>query len=152
MLDNLGLPCVPMLTGGKSLHVIVPLQPKATGETVKLFARTVAVRRSEAAPDRYIATMSKARRKGLIFIDWRRSNRGGTAVGPYALRASLGAKLAVSVIWTELRSVRRAGAFDIRSVKDRQGTPSPLQETTISAVTLGHRVLEWLERCGAAAD
>ncbi|OYX25723.1 MAG: DNA ligase D [Rhodobacterales bacterium 32-66-7] len=104
-LEKMGLASVPMLSGGKGIHVIVPLRPAADWATVKLFSRTVAVLLADASPDRFVATMSKAKRKGLIFIDWLRNERGATAIAPYALRARPGARVAVPVTWGELATV-----------------------------------------------
>lgn len=145
-LEGLGLPSVPMLTGGKGIHVIVPLRPKTEWQTVKLFSRTVAVMLSDAKPDRFIATMSKAKRKGLIFIDWLRNERGATAIAPYSLRAWPGAKVAVPVTWDELAPVGSAGAFDIASLSRRLGMACPLQEVTRRAVMLDGKILKRLEK------
>ena len=145
-LDDLGLPSVPMLSGGKGIHVIVPLRPKAEWETVKLFSRTIAVMLSDAEPDRFIATMSKAKRKGLIFIDWLRNERGSTAIAPYSLRARPGAKVAVPVTWEELASTKSAGAFDITSVLGRLDIPCPLQAAARRAVVLDAKILKRLEK------
>lgn len=145
-LEELGMTSVAMLTGGKGIHVIVPLRPKANWDTVKLFSRTFATMLSNQAPDRYIATMSKARRKGLIFIDWLRNERGATAVAPYALRARPGAKVAVPVSWEELKSVQSAGAFDIASMPGRLEQPCPLQAVTRQARSLDREVVRKLER------
>ena len=146
LLDDLGLPSIPMLSGGKGIHVIVPLRPSAEWDTVKLLSQTVAVMMTDARPDRFIATMSKAKRKGLIFIDWLRNERGATAIAPYALRARPGAKVAVPLTWDELRNARSAQDFDIISVATRRDLPCPLLVATRKAVTLGPQVLKRLER------
>ena len=145
-LDDLGLPAAAMLSGGKGIHIVVPLRPKAGWEAVKLFSRTVAVMLSEAEPDRFIATMSKAKRKGLIFIDWLRNERGSTAIAPYSLRARPGAKVAVPVNWEELPAIKSAGEFDIATVLERLEVPCPLQQTTRAAVVLDGKVLKRLEQ------
>lgn len=145
-LDDLGLPSVAMLSGGKGIHVIVPLRPKAEWEAVKLFSRTMAVMLSEAEPDRFIATMSKAKRKGLIFIDWLRNERGSTAITPYSLRARPGAKVAVPVTWEELKGIGSAGEFDIKSALGRLEVPCPLQVATQEGVALDDKVLRQLEK------
>ena len=146
LLEELGLPSVAMLSGGKGIHVIVALKPQATWETVKLFSHTIAVMLAEAEPHRFIASMSKAKRKGLIFIDWLRNERGATAVAPYSLRARPGAKVAVPVTWEELLTVKAAGKFDTRSVIQRLETPCPLQQATQRAKPLGKTVLAKLEK------
>jgi bifunctional non-homologous end joining protein LigD len=145
-LAGIGLPAAAMLSGGKGIHVIVPLRPKAGWETVKLFARTLAVMLAEAEPARFIATMSKAKRKGLIFIDWLRNERGATAVAPYSLRARPGAKVATPVTWDELANTTAAGAFDVVSIRARLAQPCPLQAVTDHAVALDTRVLARLEK------
>ena len=145
-LTDLGLPSVAMLSGGKGIHVIVPLRPQAEWETVKLFSRTLAVMLAEAEPDRFIATMSKAKRKGLIFIDWLRNERGSTAIAPYALRARPGAKVAVPVTWDELATIQSAGEFDIFSVRDRLALPCPLLEGSERPAVLNTKVFGRLER------
>lgn len=146
LLTDLALPSAALLSGGKGIHVIVPLRPKADWETVKLFSRTVAVMLAQAEPDRFIATMSKAKRKGLIFIDWLRNERGATAIAPYALRARPGAKVAVPVTWAELVTVDSAGAFDLASVRDRLTLPCPLQDLSLRPGVLGDKVLARLEK------
>ncbi|TKA96316.1 DNA ligase D [Cereibacter changlensis] len=145
-LDALGLVSAPMLSGGKGIHVIAPLKPKAEWETVKLFSRALATLMAEAEPERYVATMSKAERKGRIFIDWLRNERGATAVAPYSLRARPGAKVATPVSWDELDGITTAGAFDIASIRDRIALPCPLREASGRAVTLGAQVLKRLEK------
>ena len=75
-------------TGGKGLHVVVPLAPRRVDwEAAKTFARSVAEHFAAEQPERFIATMSKAQRKGKIFIDYLRNDRGATAVAPYSTRA-----------------------------------------------------------------
>ncbi|SEL67000.1 ATP-dependent DNA ligase LigD phosphoesterase module /ATP-dependent DNA ligase LigD polymerase module [Roseivivax marinus] len=119
VLDDLGLPSWPLLTGGKGVHVVVPLRRSAGWDTVKLFSRLVATLMATRAPDRYVAQMSKAKRKGRIFIDWLRNERGATAIAPFSLRARPGAPVAVPVSWKELARLDSAQAFDISSARER---------------------------------
>jgi bifunctional non-homologous end joining protein LigD len=104
-LAELGLTSFPMLSGGKGVHVVVPLTPDAEWPAVKSFADRFARALAQAEPDRFVATMSKAKRKGRIFIDWLRNQRGATAIMPYAARARAGAPVAAPVSWTELRDI-----------------------------------------------
>ncbi|WP_340265270.1 DNA ligase D [Sphingobium mellinum] len=115
-LDDIGLTSFPMLSGGKGVHVVVPLTPGAEWPQVKDFADRFSRALSAAEPDRFTATMSKARRKGRIFIDWLRNQRGATAVLPYVVRARENAPVAVPVSWDELEDVDRAGAYTIADV------------------------------------
>jgi bifunctional non-homologous end joining protein LigD len=87
LLAAIDLRSFPLLTGGKGIHVIVPLVRRRGWDDVKAFSRGLARKLEQAAPDRYVASASKARRHGRIFIDWLRNERGATAVAPYSPRA-----------------------------------------------------------------
>jgi bifunctional non-homologous end joining protein LigD len=135
-----GLESFPLLTGGKGVHVVVPLAPRLGWEAVKGFARGLAQRLAEDEPDRFVATMSKARRKGRIFIDWMRNERGATAIAPYSPRARPEASIAIPVDWQDLACRKSANADTIRNFKVSAGrTPwagyFDLQQT-IAAATL----------------
>ncbi|MEE4338319.1 DNA ligase D [Erythrobacter sp.] len=112
-LADLGLTSFAMLSGGKGVHVVVPLLPGHSWEAHKDFSRRFAEALSLAQPDRFTATMSKAKRKGKIFIDWLRNQRGSTAVLPYSARAREGAPVAVPLGWNELQEAETAQAFTI---------------------------------------
>jgi len=102
-----------MLSGGKGVHVVVPLEAKAEWPEVKDFARRFSIALAQSQPDRYTATMSKEKRKGKIFIDWLRNQRGATSVVPYSARARTGAPVAVPVSWNELDDYDNVGHFSI---------------------------------------
>jgi bifunctional non-homologous end joining protein LigD len=112
-LADLGLTTYAMLSGGKGVHVIAPLTPGHDWEAHKDFARRFAEALALAEPDRFVATMSKAKRKGKIFIDWLRNQRGATAVVPYSARARAGAPVAVPIAWDELDGFDAANGFTI---------------------------------------
>ncbi|NIJ17078.1 DNA ligase D [Sphingobium vermicomposti] len=112
-LDDIGLTSFAMLSGGKGVHVVVPLTPDAQWPQVKDFADRFARALAAAEPDRFTATMSKAKRKGRIFIDWLRNQRGATAVLPYVVRARENAPVAAPITWDELEDIERPGAFTI---------------------------------------
>ena len=116
-LDDLGLISFAMLSGGKGLHVVVPLTPDAEWPVVKDFAQRFALALSENEPDRFVGTMSKAKRKGRIFIDWLRNQRGATAVLPYSARARDGAPVAAPIAWDELDKVKGGNAFSVGDVE-----------------------------------
>lgn len=113
-LADMGLASFAMLSGGKGVHVIVPLTPGPEWEAVTDFTRRFSIALATAEPDRFVATMSKAKRKGRIFIDWLRNQRGSTAVMPYSVRARAGAPVAAPVSWSELDSFETAAAFTFR--------------------------------------
>ncbi|MFE3972450.1 DNA ligase D [Stenotrophomonas sp. YIM B13575] len=110
-LQETGLQSFVRLSGGKGVHVVVPLQPKADWEDAKAFCEAFAQAMAEQAPDRYVATMSKAKRSGVIFIDWLRNTRGATSVCSWSLRARESAGVAVPLRWEELARVGAADAF-----------------------------------------
>ncbi len=112
-LADLGLASFAMLSGGKGVHVVVPLNPGHSWDAHKDFAKRFAEALSLAEPKRFVATMSKAKRKGRIFIDWLRNQRGSTAVLPYSARARPGAPVAIPIAWGELDAQADAHPFSI---------------------------------------
>ena len=112
-LAELGLTSFAMVSGGKGVHVVVPLSPGHSWDAHKDFARRFAEAMSMAEPDRFVATMSKAKRVGRIFIDYLRNQRGSTAVMPYSARARDGAPVAVPVTWDELEGIASAHEWSI---------------------------------------
>jgi bifunctional non-homologous end joining protein LigD len=113
-LADLGLTSFAMLSGGKGVHVVVPLVPQAEWPAVKSFAERFARALAQAEPDRFTANLKKVERKGRIFIDYLRNQRGATAVLPYVARARPGAPVAVPVGWTELRDIETPQRWNVR--------------------------------------
>jgi len=113
-LAEIGLVSFAMLSGGKGVHVVVPLNPQAEWPAVKDFADRFSRALAANEPERFVATMSKAKRKGRIFIDWLRNQRGATAVLPYVARARAGAPVAAPVSWAELRDIEGANHWGVR--------------------------------------
>ncbi|KTE17478.1 DNA ligase D [Sphingopyxis sp. H115] len=112
-LADIGLVSFAMLSGGKGVHVVVPVDPGHSWDAHKDFSKRFAEALSLAEPDRYVATMSKAKRKGKIFIDWLRNQRGSTAIMPYSVRARENAPVAVPVGWDALGDIEKAGHWTI---------------------------------------
>lgn len=110
-LADIGLASHAMLTGGKGVHVVVPLVPDAEWPAVRSFAERFARALAQAQPERYTAHLQKAKRTGRVFIDYLRNQRGSTAVLPYVVRARPGAAVATPVGWSELRDLDSARAF-----------------------------------------
>jgi len=106
-------------TGGKGLHVTVPLAAKDSWATVKRFAAAVAEEMVAAAPEAYLATMSKAKRTGKIFIDYFRNDYTATAIADYAVRARPGAPVALPIDWKELKNLESASQFTMKDVLTR---------------------------------
>lgn len=110
-LLEVGLESFPRVTGGKGAHVVVPLKPLADWAQVRAFAEAFALAMTEQSPERYLATMSKAKRVGKIFIDWLRNGRGATSVASWSLRARPGAPVCVPLTWEEFARIRKPNRF-----------------------------------------
>jgi bifunctional non-homologous end joining protein LigD len=145
-LADLGLGSWAMLSGGKGVHVVVPLRRTAGWETAKLFAQVFARMLAEVEPHRFTATVAKRARRGRIFIDWMRNERGATAVAPFTVRARPTAPVAMPVAWDELGTMTRADAFGMEAARERAWSDLAMP----SPAALGKGVLDRLARMGAA--
>jgi bifunctional non-homologous end joining protein LigD len=101
-LAALGLQSFVKTTGGKGLHVVVPVEPTAAWREVKSFAKGVSAEMAADAPERYLTKISKAERAGRIFIDYLRNDPTSTAVAPYSTRSRLGAPVAMPLTWDQV--------------------------------------------------
>jgi bifunctional non-homologous end joining protein LigD len=119
LLGDLGLEGFIKTTGGKGLHVVLPIRPTLSWEEGKGFTRRIAELLAGTFPDRFIAVMSKSQRKGKIFIDYLRNAEGSTAIGAYSLRARANAPVATPIAWDELDSDVRFDHFNLESVQAR---------------------------------
>ena len=120
LLEKHGLESFVKTTGGKGLHVVVPLAPRRhEWDAAKKFCRHVAEQMVASAPSQYIATMSKAARKGKIFVDYLRNDRGATAIAPYSTRAKPGAPVSVPITWDELSPALRSDHFHVGNLPGR---------------------------------
>ena len=106
-LDGLGLTSFLKTTGGKGLHLVCPIEREHDWRDVKAFARHAGEAIAAAAPDRYLTRISKAERRGKIFIDYLRNDPTSTAVAPYSTRSREGAPVATPIAWDELVPVGR---------------------------------------------
>src|SRR5690606_38339891 len=118
-LQELELESFLRVTGGKGLHVVVPLEPGCDWDLTKRFAHGFADAMARSEPDRFLATATKSLRKGRIFVDYLRNGRGATAVASYSLRARPGAPVAMPIRWNELSALKRADAFTLKDVPGR---------------------------------
>lgn len=115
-LDELGLDSWVKTTGGKGLHVVVPVERRTEWDDAKAFTKAVAEDLERREPKRFVSVMSKARRKGRIFVDYLRNGRGATAVATYSARAHPGAPVSTPITWEELQSGTRSDAYGVRNV------------------------------------
>jgi bifunctional non-homologous end joining protein LigD len=106
-------------SGGKGLHVVAPLTPRATWSELRTFSRGIAEEFVRRNPGNFVATAAKSARTKRIFIDWHRNGEGATAVAPYSTRARPGAPVAAPLAWSELAKVRSGDAIRVRDMKRR---------------------------------
>src|SRR6185295_4190116 len=118
-LSDLGLQSFVKTTGGKGLHVVFPLTPKADWDTVKAFTQALAERMAADRPDRYTANMAKRERQGRIYVDYLRNGMGATAVGAHSTRARPGAAVSTPLAWDELGPAIRANHFTVENLTKR---------------------------------
>ncbi|MGY0560387.1 DNA ligase D [Luteimonas sp. A277] len=118
-LAEVGLESWPRLSGGKGVHVCVPIRPGPDWETAKDFCGAFAKAMTAHSPMRYVATASKQARRDRIFIDWLRNARGATSVASWVLRARKGAPVAMPVRWEELGRTRSGGDYDMTRARRR---------------------------------
>ncbi len=119
VFDELELSSFVRTTGGKGLHVVVPIERRSKWDDAKGFARAVAERLVRQRPDRYLSQASKEKRRGKIFLDYLRNGRGATSVASYSTRAKAGAPVATPLRWDELGKLSGAGQYDISSIPPR---------------------------------
>ena len=112
-LADMGLQTFPLLTGGKGLHVVVPLTPEAEWPAVKDFAQRFCVALATAEPDRFTANLAKVKRKGRIFLDYLRNQRGATAIMPYSARARERAPVSAPITWDELDQYKSGARYTV---------------------------------------
>jgi len=121
-LARLGLECWVKSTGGKGLHVVVPITRRHEWAEVHGFAKAFANHIVSLEPERFTTNMSKARRAGRIFIDHMRNTRGATAIAPYCARSRPGAPVAVPLHWEELEDGAERPVFTVRTLGERLRT------------------------------
>ena len=118
-LKGLGLESFVKTTGGKGLHVVVPVEPTVAWKEVKSFARGLSAEMAADAPDKYLTKVSKAERVGRIFIDYLRNDPTSTAVAPFSTRSRAGAPVATPLRWDEVGPGLDPREHTLRTVPER---------------------------------
>lgn len=118
-LKELGLTSFVKTTGGKGLHVVAPIERRHEWPKIKQFCKSIAEAIARADPTHYTTTLSKAARRGKIFVDYLRNERGATAVVAYSTRAKPGAPVSMPVTWNDLRKTKGANTFTLQDVQAR---------------------------------
>ncbi len=116
LFDTLGLKSWGKLTGGKGIHVVVPIERRVEWRIVSAFARAAAERLTRNNPTLYVSKAAKAIRDKRIFVDWMRNSRGATYAAPWCARAREGAPVSVPLHWDELSSITKPDQFNIPRV------------------------------------
>ena len=119
LLEQLELESFLRVSGGKGLHVVVPLNPGCDWDLTKRFAHGFADALARSEPDRFLSTATKSKRNKRIFVDYLRNGRGATAVASYSMRGRAGAPVALPLAWSELSKLDKANAFSIKDVPAR---------------------------------
>ncbi len=119
LLDELGLVPFVKTTGGKGLHVVVPLERRHSWDEVKQFAKSLAGYMVRTLPARFTDNMSKRRRKGRVYLDYLRNGRGATAVAAYSTRAKPRAPISVPLTWDECSPELRSDRFTLHNIEER---------------------------------
>jgi bifunctional non-homologous end joining protein LigD len=118
-LAAVGLQSFAKTSGGKGLHIVVPIQPGAGWDEVKEFAQAVARAMAKEQPDRYTVTISKRARNARVFVDYLRNDRGATAVAAYSARAMPRASVSTPLSWDELSPGLRSDHFTVGNLLHR---------------------------------
>jgi len=119
LLEEIGLRSFVKTSGGKGLHVVVPIVPEQEWDVVKEWSRSLATHMAEVLPDYFTAKMAKAARNGKIYIDYLRNGIGATTVAAYSPRARPGAPVSVPLTWEELSARTQPGSFNVATVPKR---------------------------------
>jgi len=122
ILEGRGFGSFVKTSGGKGLHVQMPIDPGTSWEKAKRYAQDVAVMMATAQPERYTANSRKAARRGKIYIDYLRNTRGATSVAPYSTRARPGAPVSTPLLWEELSYALGPDAFTVDDLPDRMAS------------------------------
>ncbi|WP_175717786.1 DNA ligase D [Burkholderia anthina] len=119
LLDELGLVSYCKTSGGKGLHVVVPITRHAGWDDVKDFSRALAQHVADALPDRFTATMGPRHRRGRIFIDYLRNGRGASTIAAYSVRARPGMGVSVPLRWDEVPETTGGAQWTIDTLHER---------------------------------
>ncbi|RWP17356.1 MAG: DNA ligase D [Mesorhizobium sp.] len=140
-LKDAGLVPFVKTSGGKGLHVVAPLKPKAEWPAVKGFTKAIADSMAADSPNRYVSTITKSKRRGKILVDYLRNQRGATAVASYSTRARPGAAVSMPLAWDELGPSVGPAYFTVENTPTRLASVSsdPWQDFRAAAAPIEDR-------------
>jgi bifunctional non-homologous end joining protein LigD len=119
LLDELGLESFCKTSGGKGLHVVVPIQRGGDWDGVKSFAQAIAQHLANTIPERFSAKMGPQNRVGKIFVDYLRNNRGSSTVAAFSARARHGMGVSTPVRWSEVPKLESGDQWNVRNIAQR---------------------------------
>jgi bifunctional non-homologous end joining protein LigD len=141
-LGEWGLETFPMVTGGKGIHVISPLRAITEWPFIKDFCHGFADYLQRTQPDRFTSNIRKVARKGRMFVDYLRNERGSTAIGPFSTRARKGCPVAVPVSWKEVETLERGNGFTLETAAARAHEKDPWPNYTKVSQTITKAMVE----------
>jgi bifunctional non-homologous end joining protein LigD len=118
LLGELGLQSWLKTSGGKGLHVVVPLAPRADAETVKAFAQAVVQQLARVIPQRFVAKSGAGNRVGKIYVDYLRNNSAATTVAAFSARARPGLGVSMPLAWDDLPTLKRSDQWTVRTARE----------------------------------
>ena len=118
LLQELGLQSWLKTSGGKGLHLVVPLTPRDDWETVKAFAQAAVQQLARVIPQRFVAKSGSANRVGKIYVDYLRNNHGATTAAAFSVRARPGLGVSMPVAWDELDTLKRGDHWTLRTARE----------------------------------
>ncbi|WP_313569671.1 DNA ligase D [Comamonas terrigena] len=147
MLEELGLPAFLKTSGGKGLHIVVPIQRRHGWEAVKGFSKAIVQHLAETIPARFVAKSGPKNREGRIFVDYLRNGRGATTASAWSARARGGMGISVPLSWTELERTESGAQWSVQSVGERldvgnsvwEGYASSAVSLTAAMKALGYK-------------
>ena len=145
LLQELGLQSWLKTSGGKGLHVVVPLSPRDDWDTVKAFAQAVVQHLAQVIPQRFAAKMGAANRVGKIFVDYLRNNHGATTAAAFSARSRPGLGVSMPIAWDDLAALKRSDQWTVRTAREHLSfqsvDPWPDYWTCRQTLTAGLRTL-----------
>ncbi|MCD6672462.1 MAG: DNA ligase D [Burkholderiaceae bacterium] len=154
LLDELQLRGFLKTSGGKGLHVVVPIAPKHGWDTVKDLSRAIVVHLARTLPSRFVSKSGASNRKGRIFADYLRNGRGATTVAAWSTRGRPGIGVSVPVAWEELPELTGGAHWTLRTIEPRLAQPDPWADyaTTRQGIEAAMRALGVVTRTAASAS
>jgi bifunctional non-homologous end joining protein LigD len=138
LLQELGLDSWLKTSGGKGLHVVVPLTPRDDWETVKAFAQAAVQHLARVIPQRFTAKMGAPNRVGKLYVDYLRNNHGATTAAAFSARSRPGLGVSMPIAWDDLASLKRSDQWSVRTAREHLSfqTADPWQDYRACKQTL----------------